>query len=226
MTEYTVKILIIGMPGILCYFLTQKLFGKKDHPTTETVLLVFLYAVLSYGLVGTIEAFVNFRKNLGFTSDTFDIFLGKKQDIGLEVLIKGILSGALLAYLISYCVHFNVANKVGQLIHATKRYGDEDVWHYFHNAPDSQKNGGWVFVRDLKKELVYYGYISTWSDSGKDRELILSDVSVSSNESGNFLYSMDHIYISCNKDDIMIEVPPSDAEHREEFRTNNQEREQ
>jgi len=222
MTEYTIKILIVGIPGIICFFLSRKLYGKRTQNTTDTILLVFLYAVLSYGLVGTIEAVINFQNNLGFRSDTFDIFLGKKQDVSLEILIRGILSGTFLAYILSFCVHFNIANRLGQLISATKRYGDEDVWHYFHNAPDSQKNDGWVFVRDLKEQLVYYCYISTWSDSGEDRELILSDVSVYSNETGDYLYSSCHIYLSRNKDDLMIEVPPSDAENLEEFKIKDQ----
>jgi len=217
MTEYTIKMLIVGIPGIICYFISQKLYGRKDRSITETVLLVFLYAVLSYGLVGTVEACINFYKNHGFISKTFDIFLGKETDLDLQVLIKGVLSGIFLAYILSYFMRFNITNKFGQIIHATKRYGDEDVWHYFHNAPDSQKNGGWVIIRDLKEKLAYYCYISAWSDSEKERELVLSDVSVYSNEGGDFLYSVDHIYLSRNKDDIMIEVPPSDAECQAEY---------
>lgn len=212
MTAYTIKILIVGIPGIICFLLSQKLYGKKDPSTTDIILLVFLFAVLSYGIVGIIEAFINYHNQMGFTSDTFDIFLGKKQDVSLKVLIKGILAGITLAYILSYFIRYNITNRFGQLIGATKRYGDEDVWHYFHNAPDSQKDGGWVTVRDLKEGLVYQCYISTWSDSNEERELILSDVTVYSNESGDYLYSADHIYLSRNKDDIMIEVSPCKAE--------------
>ena len=225
MTEYTIKILIVGIPGIICFFLSQKLYGKRVRSNTDTILLVFLYAVLSYGIVGTVEATLNYRNQLGFVSDTFDIFLGKNQDVSLKVLIKGIVAGISLAYILSFCINYNIANRVGQFFRITKRYGDEDVWHYFHNSPDAQKNDGWLIVRDLKEQLVYYCYISTWSDSDEERELILSDVSVYSNESGDYLYSTDHIYLSRNKDDLMIEVPPLNAEESEEYKLDVKEKE-
>lgn len=118
----------------------------------------------------------------------------------------------MLSYLLSYCTHYNIANRLGQKIRATNRYGDEDVWHFFQNAPDDQKNHGWVIVRDLKADLAYVCFISTWSDSGTEREVVLSDVSVYSNTTGDYLYDAKHIYLSRNRDDLMIEVPPAHAE--------------
>ena len=223
MTEFTIKILIIGIPGIICYYLSQRLYGKRIRTNLDTVLLVFLYAVLSYGLVGTAEAVSNYYNKLGFVSDTFNIFLGKNQEITLEVLIKGVAAGFFLSYFFAFCTNFNIANRVGQFIRATKRYGDEDVWHYFHNSPDSQKNDGWLIVRDLKEQLVYYCYISIWSDSNEERELVLSDVSVYSNESGDYLYSTGHLYISRKKDDLVIEVPPANAEQLDEYKIDKEE---
>lgn len=207
MTEFTVNILIIGIPGIIAFFLSQKLYGKRERGNIEVILLIFLYSILSYASVGTIEAFIAFRQDLGFVSDTFNIILGKNQGVTLGLLLKGVLAGIAIAYIASYIITYNIINRVGQHITATKRYGDEDVWHYFHNSPDSQKNHGWVFVRDLKEQLTYYCYISTWSDSNEERELILSDVSVFSNITGDYLYSANHIYLGRKKDNLMIEVP-------------------
>ena len=48
--------------------------------------------------------------------------------------------------------------------------------------------------------------------------MVLSDVSVYSNETGDFLYSAEHIYLSRNRDDLMIEVLPSDAEKLDEYK--------
>jgi hypothetical protein len=111
--------------------------------------------MLSYGIAGSVEASLNMYKNHKFVSNTFNILLGQNQDVTLDVLIKGVFAGILLAYFLSFCINYNLANKVGQVIKATKRYGDEDVWHYFHNSPDTQKNDGWLFVRDLKHKIVY-----------------------------------------------------------------------
>jgi hypothetical protein len=122
-------------------------------------------------------------------------------------LTGGVLSAFALCLLLSYLHRYNALNFIAQVIRATNRYGDEDVWHFFHNAPERQKNDGWVFVRDHKLDLVYYGYINVWSESGKQRELVLSDVSVFHNKSGDELYSSDVVYLSRNAEDLTIEVP-------------------
>jgi len=181
--------------------------------------------VLAYGVVGTVEAILNYHSQEKFVSDTFNIILGTNQVVSIDVLIKGVVAGIFLAYILSFCVSYNIANRVGQFFRTTKRYGDEDVWHYFHNSPDSQKNDGWLIVRDLKAQLSYYCYISTWSDSNEARELILSDVEVYSNESGDYLYSTDHLYLSRNKDELVIEVPPINAEKSDEYKLDDKEKE-
>jgi hypothetical protein len=215
MTDFTLQILILGLPGIICYFLCRKLIGKSQRSTVEIVLIVFVYSVLSYILAGFCDVAINAYLGLGFKvkSDFFNIVVGRKRDITGTELAEVACAGALLAYLLSYCVHFNVVNLIGQWIYATKRYGDEDVWQYFHNTPDNEKNKGWLIVRDMKADLAYHCYISVWSDSGMDRELVLSDVSVYSNSTGEYLYDVKHVYLSRNKDDLMIEVPPPNAEN-------------
>ncbi len=218
MTELTFTLLVIGMPGIICYFLTKKLIGRGQRTPIETVFLVFLYSVLSYSLLAFAEGAMSTFVGRGFKSDAIGIFLRKEPDIRVGTLLKGVGAGVALAYLLSYCVHFNLVNLIGQKAKATKRYGDEDVWRYFHNARDREKNYGWVMVRDLRANLVYHCYISTWSDSGTDRELILSDVSVFTNDTAEYLYDAKHIYLARRRDDLMIEVPPENASELAEYR--------
>lgn len=218
MNEFTVTLLVLGLPGIVCYFLCHKLIGKPQRSTMESILLVFVYSVLSYTIVSCVDAACNAGFGLGFQSDIASVFLKSNATVSPVLLIRSVCAGILLAYILSYLVHNNVPNRVGQKINATKRYGDEDVWHYFHNAPDSEKNDGWVMVRDLKADLAYHCYISTWSDTGLDRELVLSDASVFSNSTGEYLYDARHIYLSRNKDALMIEVPPANATDSEQYK--------
>ena len=77
------------------------------------------------------------------------------------------------------------------------------MWDYFHNTPQIE----WVFVRDHKMDLTYYGWIAVYSDSEKDRELILKDVQVFSAESEDLLYNIEVMYICRDKYDLTIEAP-------------------
>jgi len=73
-----------------------------------------------------------------------------------------------------------------------------------------ETNGGWVYVRDGKTDLTYYGYISAFSDSHQERELLLSDVDVYGTNDLNDMelyYSVDYLYIARNRDDLTIEIP-------------------
>lgn len=212
MNEFTINVLVLGLPGIICEFLCRKLIGQRSQRTTiETVLRVFLFSILSYTLVCVLDATLSAAYGLGFQSGVIGVFLTNKPKVEVGLLIQAVCAGVLLAYILSYCVHYNLLNLIGQKIRATGRYGDEDVWDFFHNSRDSEKDTGWVMVRDLKADLACYCYISTWSDMGMERELVLTDASVYRNSTGEYLYEARHIYLSRNKDDIMIEVPPANA---------------
>lgn len=207
-SEFTITIVILGLPGIICYFVLSRLVGRDSRNALETFLLIFVYAVLSYSLSGFVEACVNYAYGNGFTASVSNLLFGERKQVSWEQLISAVGSAILLAYLLSYGHRYNILNRLGQRIGATKHYGDEDVWQFFHNAPDEEKNGGWVTVRDHKYDLVYNGHISTWSDSGKDRELVISEVSVYPNNSEEMLYEADQIYLSRKADELTIEVRP------------------
>lgn len=217
MTEQTFKLLILGLPGIICYFLCQKIIGKPKRTATNTVLLVFLYSILAYTLLSLFHSLYNYFTGIGFESDIINTVLDTNQEISVLLLLAAALSGVILTYLLSYLNHFNIANRFGQWINATKRFGDEDVWHYFHNSSIGQKHD-WFIVRDLKADLSYYCNITAWSDSGENRELILYDVSVFSNSTAEHYYDTQHMYLSRMIDDLIIEIPPSNAENIENYK--------
>jgi putative heme degradation protein len=104
----------------------------------------------------------------------------------------------------SYAYQFNVVNRTGRLIGATTRFGDEDVGDFFHHSPNVR--GGWITIRDHKLNLYYFGWVEAFSDSGKERELLLREVSVHDNSSGDCIYKTDALYLSRKQDDLTLEV--------------------
>jgi hypothetical protein len=64
-----------------------------------------------------------------------------------------------------------------------------------------------VFVRDHNEDLVYYGWLQVWSESGDDRELIMDDVEAISNETGATLYKVASMYVARDGPDLPIEIP-------------------
>ncbi len=201
-TEFTFRIIITGIPGIITYFLLSKLIGRVGKNTIEIVLLIFLFSILSYSIYDLASS----------SNDIIDKLFNESNNVKFNDILWSSFVAIIISFILSYLYRYNILNWIGQKIKATKKYGDEDVWHYFHNAPEKQKNYGWIYIRDHKLDLLYYGYISVWSESEKNRELIITDVSVYNNINGEFLYDTNHIYISRNIDDISIEVPLNENE--------------
>jgi hypothetical protein len=111
--------------------------------------------------------------------------------------------GVLLAFFASALYTNMTINRIGRFLKVTRRFGDEDVWNYFNNI----REVNWVFVRDHKLDLIYFGWISVCSDSEKARELLMRDVRVYSNSTNDFLYEVSLLYISREPFDLTIEVP-------------------
>lgn len=121
--------------------------------------------------------------------------------MGKAIVVASLLS-VLVAIVASYIDEYKIINKAGRLIKATKRFGDEDVWDYFNRSPDIK----WVYVRDLKRDIYYYGWIQAWSDPYKDRELLIREVEVYKRSTAEFLYRTDVVYLSRKHDDLTIDA--------------------
>jgi hypothetical protein len=92
------------------------------------------------------------------------------------------------------------------MIGATKRYGDEDVWDYTFNAHASIASVEYIHFRDFEKELIYGGWVATFSETEKLRELVLQDVEVY-NFDGQALYSVPMLYLARAPENLHIEFP-------------------
>ncbi|MBM3327201.1 MAG: hypothetical protein FJY65_09570 [Calditrichaeota bacterium] len=205
LTDLTIRLLVIGIPGIVCYFITRRLTTSERISTWESMLHIFVYSFLSYSVVSLFKPSV----------DAISLFVDTKATIDSVVLIYTLFSALILSYPLALISNKGLINKIGKKLHITKRISDKDVWLDFHNLPIDELNNGWMFVRDLKTKLVYYGYIYSFSESRDVRELILSDVSVYTNDEAEHLYEVKFLYLTRNRDELTIEVPYPTVEQRE-----------
>lgn len=69
-------------------------------------------------------------------------------------------------------------------------------------------------VRDHSNDLILDGWVQAFSDDSKDAEILLRDVSVYKNSTGERLYQVGAMYVSRNRQDISIEcrtIPVDDV---------------
>lgn len=71
-------------------------------------------------------------------------------------------------------------------------------------------------VRDHKLGLMYFGWVEKYSDWwNEERELLMKDVKIYDNQSGELKYEVERLYVSRRFDDLTIELPHFPAEKKE-----------
>lgn len=132
----------------------------------------------------------------------FKIVTDEKPALNWHEIGWACLIAVVLAVIASYFHKYKIITLLFRTIRASNKVADEDIWELFH---DTKATADWLFVRDHKLHLVYFGYISYYSDSGKDRELAIDNVSVYY-ENGELLYECPGLYICRDKFDLTIEL--------------------
>lgn len=218
LSSFLIRIVLLVIPGIVCSLLYRTLRGRTSRKDWEDYLEILVFSFICYSVYGffayiislirpTDDAFAALR---AFTNENVPI----DKPVG-DAIIWASLIAIPVAFIASYVDSNKVITKLGQKLKVTARFGDEDVWDFLHHSPSIR--GNWVTVRDHKLKLNYSCYIQAFSDSGKERELLLGDVSVYNDATRECLYKTDLMYISRKNDELTVEAValPTDALNEE-----------
>jgi len=227
LTSFVVRTAVLLLPGVISSKVYRKLRGRTRKRYWEDLLEILVFSVLSYAVLGllvSVRASADKHEDnghedsetqpVGDPSEETTGVKGTEPDALLALtqertpfrwsdVFGASVIGVLLGFAGGYVHNFSLVNKIGQMIGATKRAGDEDVWQTFLDRKDVK----WAVVRDHARNLVYYGYIRYYSDSGESRELTLENVDVYTNDTAEELYSTAVVFLSRADHDITVEVP-------------------
>ncbi len=101
--------------------------------------------------------------------------------------------------------------RIGNFLHVTPKYGDENLYTYFLNAKETD----WIYVRDKDSNLTYEGRVAAFSENEHAHELVLLDVAVYRYEDSEKLYSVPRIYLCKEIGKLVVETIPEDRLHEE-----------
>lgn len=206
---FIIRLSFLALPGLLASKLYRKLRGKTEKKHWEDFFEILLFSLLSYlllaFLVGCYNALFHHSDHNSFWPiiHAFSSFVNEQEPINWSEIAVASFLGILLAILASYTHTYSIIPRIFRSFRASNRTGDEDLWYYFMNSPDTNT---WIYIRDHKLNLIYFGCVQVYSESEEERELILGDVTVYDSDS-NKLYDTPVIYISRERDDLTIELP-------------------
>jgi hypothetical protein len=206
MDIFAVQLAIIFLPGIIWTRLSYRYGAKSTSNNIDTVINSFIFGIITYVALYGIYSISNFdfsimniegkEKKIVFTSNYYD-----------EILFSIPLSLILGTIWVALTNH-KVVTRVFQYFGITKRFGDEDVWDFVLNSPDAAAE--YVHVRDFGNSLVYSGWITAYSESGKIRELLLRDVQIYDSE--GTLSEVPRVYLARDANNIHLEFPYREEE--------------
>lgn len=202
-SEFVYRLLLLFMPGIICSYVVDTFTNHKERTQFQFAVNSFVYGLLAYGAFWLFVNVFGCVFNIKQSQLTFLLYLQNNSQIisFTEVFyacIFAVILGSLVTYIQTHKLHFRIFRYLG----ITKKFGELDVWGYLMNSEDVS----WITVRDIKNNLMYDGWIQAFSDNSKEAEVLLGDVKVYANDTGELLYSVGSQYLSLDRSNIVIEV--------------------
>lgn len=234
----TIRLLLLFVPGILWSCIADTFTVHKDRKPFFFVIQSFIFGFASYlsywVLIHAIHLFpfsvtrpsegqvlLTFARNCPKVA-FIDSLLNKNSPIFFPEIVVVCLLALILSLVYTWAynkkLHFRFVHRWS----ISKKFGDADVWGFCFNSEELDE---WVSVRDHSNDLIYSGWVNAFSDSSREAELLLRDVSVYKNSTGEQLYQIGCMYISRKRDTISIEFGNVPVNGNVKWKENNDEQE-
>ena len=197
------SLVLIFIPGILCYGIVAALGEKKDRDNVTMFLQIFMYGVCSYlFLAGAHWLWPTQFPDIS-TFATLNPAEIEKSRIDPKVIAVASGFGVVQGLIITFNLNRQFVLKLLQKIGFTGRFGDEDVWTLLLN---STVTDNYVTIRHKEQGLIYQGYVSGFSSGGEQRELLIINVRVFNADTVEEVGEIPFLYLAFKEDDITLEL--------------------
>ena len=194
---------IVFLPGLIWALVDQAFARKREATELQLIVRAFLFGLAAYEITYLIYVLFEVR----FDHAAVDTQTGRVDfPAFVDELLAGVAVSILMSVLWLYMHTYKIVVRLLQIMRATKRFGDEDVWEFIFNSRDAAVE--YVNFRDFEKRFVCSGYVRAFSETSGLRELLLRDAQVHDFD-GNLMYGMPQIYLARGVDNIHIEFPYS-----------------
>ena len=196
-SEFTLKLILLLIPGAIASLIFVKLTTHTRWNTFKFLAHSILFGALSY-LVAV----------LLFTNDTSLHSFWKNfpvNTIPYDAIWKASIFAILIGLVSSAIDNYKVINHLGRWLRISNKYGDMSAYALLLNAETVRE----VYFRDFANNLTYHGIIESFSETERHKELILRMVKVYDIDTAELLYEVDKVYLCRQLGQFSIEVPIS-----------------
>ena len=199
---FILQLAVLFVPGLIWARIDSRFVLTSKPSDTEFFLRTFQFGLVSYGVTFLLYS------ALGWPFTLMNLAAAADRPVVTRTIVHEILwaivVGLILSVLWIYAATYKWLTRFLQKIKATKTYGDEDVWDYTLNSPIAAVE--YVHFRDFDNKIVYAGWVKTFSETGKLRELVLRDVRVFDFDGGK-LFETPLLYLAHAPENLHISFP-------------------
>jgi hypothetical protein len=203
-------LVLIFIPGILCYGIVVSLTSRRDRDNTTIFLQIFMYGVTSYMVLAPCnDAFPSLTAHSGIRLENLALLNPssvEKSGIDPLPIAAASVVGMIQGILTTLNVNSGLLLRLCRALGITRRFSDPDVWSFLLNSYDIDN---WVTIRHKDRGHIYQGYVRSFSGGGRDRELVLELVRVYSLDTAEEIGEIPILYLAFNKDDLVLEFGPN-----------------
>lgn len=209
MDALVLTLVVIFIPGIIWARLDAKYASQTKPSQFDFTLNIFVFGLTAYVVTFLIYLLPCIKNVASFNLTAIEIGSEEAQGILNKTIVDEIIIATFVSLILSpLWLAINQRKYISrflQLIKATNRYGDEDVWDFTLNS--TGKEARYVNIRDSKTGLTYCGYVEVFSEAPDLRELLLRSVMVYETESATLVLEVPRLYIAREPKEMTIEFP-------------------
>lgn len=202
MDLFVAQLAVVFLPGIIWAPMDARYASKMKPSDTEFFVRAFTFGLASYAAVFLVYVAI------GRPFDLVDMAGADEATVVRKVVADELLASVGASFVLGvfwiYATNRKWLTRVLRRIGATNTYGDEDIWDFTFNLSDRRVE--YVYVRDFDKKIVYSGWVMSFSETGKLRELVLRDAEIV-DFNGELLFATPLVYLARAPEDIHIEFP-------------------
>ncbi len=193
-SELTIRIIVLILPGVISAVIVEKLTVHKTWNTFRFIIYSTLLGFIAYLIYQMI-------------CPTYLLFWKAIINSNIRFPWKEVLYACLVAiplgFIISAIIQYKIINRIASLIRVSYKYGDDDVFYHFL----SSKEITWLWIRDKDSDTTYEGRLEFFNETNTLREITLRDVKVYRSSTSALIREIPYIYLTFPQDRFIIELP-------------------
>lgn len=204
----TLKLIIILIPGAISALLFDSITTHKEWTPFKFIVNSIIMGIFAYLLLQGVRDISTFAYNIfagkKITAEPLQIWgsLSDSKSIPYGEVFWGSLLGIVVGGIATAFYFYKCFNRASKWLKLSNKYGDENLYSYFLNAQNTRI----VYVRSVKNNITYYGFVKAFSETDNISELVMTDVSVYDYQATKLYYEVDQIYLSFVKTEVIIEL--------------------